>query len=560
MRVTARLKPWSGRREALFGAALFLVIVGLYSLTWFQGLRVSVSAISAERVLRGAIPYRDFWTMYAPGHFYLLALLFQIFGRHLLVDTVAASVVCAAAGGLCYRLVFNLAGRRFAAIACAAIFVTATLNTGYFQFLGSYPPAIFFIVAALNLVVLHYNTEKLGYLIAAGLATGAAVLFKHDVGGYTAIAILAGLVGRGFLFPATTAGRARSHPLKHASYYCAATAIIVLPIASFFAVKAGADALRDLVIFPLTDFRYARPEHYPGIFEFNILGESFLNTILRLFKYLNFTLPFVSFLFGLIAIGVAVKKQKPKHVALGVTFAAAYLLHYSAAHVQVNTHIISMSIYGAVLGVIFIDLLERELGFRKPALTKLVSAAFVGVWFLSLAAEPADKVWTSRKQANTELTFEKVSGFKASPELSRRYFDLLAFVATHSSPNEKIFIGLHRHDVVIVGANAPDYFILDRPIATRYHELHPAVADTADVQREIIHDLQENKVSLIILKRVFSDEALEKVKRNFLKNLPNIGATDLDRFIRANYVQVRTIGNNAIWQRKDAVVPVAGSL
>jgi hypothetical protein len=116
-------------------------------------------------------------------------------------------------------------------------------------------------------------------------------------------------------------------------------------------------------------------------------------------------------------------------------------------------------------------------------------------------------------------------------------------------PDEAVFIGLHRHDVVVVGGNAADYFMIDRPIAIRYHELHPAIVDTADPQREIIRDLQDKNVSLIILKRIKTDERLEVVKRDFLRNLPKIGATDLDRFIRANYVPVRQIGNDTIWKR-----------
>jgi hypothetical protein len=111
-----------------------------------------------------------------------------------------------------------------------------------------------------------------------------------------------------------------------------------------------------------------------------------------------------------------------------------------------------------------------------------------------------------------------------------------------------------------VGGTAADYFLLNRPIATRYHELHPAVVDTADIQREIIRDLQDKNVALIILKRIKPDERLEVVKRDFLRNLPKIGATDLDRFIRANYVQVREIGSDTIWKRKSSVARVPGNL
>lgn len=549
--------PSSGRRESLFASALFLVVLGLYSLSWFQGVSASVSTIGAERVLRGEIPYRDFWTMYAPGHFYFLALLFRIFGSHILVETVAASVVCAAAGLVCYWLVRNLVSRRVAAIACAGIFVAATYNTGYFRSLGSYPPAILFALIAVNLAVLHYKMGKFGHLIGAGLATGAAVAFKHDIGGYTAIAILAGLIAHNFLLPTLTGDPPRSRLLKLVSYG-SGVAVIVLPIYVFFAVVAGKDLLQDLVIFPLTDFRFARPEHYPGLLEFNIHGSSLLNSLSKLFKYVSFSLPFALFIAGSMAIVLAVNRGKPAYVAPAVTFSAAYLLHYTAAHVQINTHIISMSIYAALFGVIFLDLLEREFAFGRSTQTKLLSLAVAGGWFLSLAADPADKVWADWRRPTAELKLDKVSGQKVSPKLVGFLSDLLPFIDTQIARDEYVFMGLHRHDVVIVGANASLYFMLDRPIATRYHEIHPAVVDTAEIQREIIRDLQDKNVSLIILKRVFSDEALEKVKQDFLRNLLHVGATDLDKFIQGNYVQVREIGNHTIWKRKDMVVPITG--
>jgi hypothetical protein len=144
-----------------------------------------------------------------------------------------------------------------------------------------------------------------------------------------------------------------------------------------------------------------------------------------------------------------------------------------------------------------------------------------------------------------------VSGQKVPPQLVNVLSELLPFVDAHIGPDDYVFLGLHRHDIVIVGANAALYFMLDRRIATRYNEIHPAVVDTADVQREIIRDLEDKNVSLIILNRVFSDETLNKVKETHLKHLPNIGATDLDNFIRTNYVQVREVGKLAIWIRKD---------
>lgn len=545
-------KPWSGAREALFSAVIFLAVLGLYSLTWFQDIAAGVSTIGAERVLRGEMPYRDFWTMYAPGHFYLLALLFRIFGSHILVERIAASVVCAGAGLVCYWIVLNLVRRRLAAIGVMAIFVAATFNTGYFRNLGTYPPSIFFVLAAINLMVLHYKTGKLGYVIAAGLTTGAAAVFKHDVGGYTAIAIVAGLIGHHFAFPQIKGDRRRALVAK-LSLYGSGLALIVLPVAAYFAVLARWDALQDVIIFPLTDFRFSRGEHYPSIFEFDIYGRSFLNSVSMLFGYIKFTLPFLLLVFGLTGVALAVRKRKPEYVAPGVMLSVAYLFHYAAAHVQINTHIISMSIYAALLGVVFFDWVDREFGVGRFPMTKLMSWAVVGVWFLSLAAKPVEEVWTDRKKLTAELKLPKVSGQRVSPQLKSFLSELLPYVDANISRNEPVFVGMHRHDVVITGANHSLYFMLDRPIATRYNELHPAIVDTAAVQREMIRDLQKENVALLILYRRFPDEVLDKVKRGFLKNLPQVGATDLDRFIRANYVQIRAIGKHAIWKRKDRI-------
>jgi hypothetical protein len=144
MNASNRLKSWTQHKELLIGGALFIGVLGFYSLSWFYGLtnghhhfQGGVSTVGAERVLAGDIPYRDFWTIYAPGQFYLLALLFRLFGTHLLVEVVAASIVCAAAACLCYRLVMNLVGQRLLALACAGIFVAAIFNTGYYNRLGS---------------------------------------------------------------------------------------------------------------------------------------------------------------------------------------------------------------------------------------------------------------------------------------------------------------------------------------------------------------------------------------------------------------------------------------
>src|SRR6266853_699156 len=46
-----------------------------------------------QRILDGQIPYRDFFSFYTPGSFYLTALLFRIFGDSMGVARTALTLV-----------------------------------------------------------------------------------------------------------------------------------------------------------------------------------------------------------------------------------------------------------------------------------------------------------------------------------------------------------------------------------------------------------------------------------------------------------------------------------
>jgi hypothetical protein len=544
---------YSTTRDLLPVAILFVGALAVSSLDWFFGLKGGVATVGAERVLSGEIPYRDFWTMYAPGHFYLLAFLFHIFGSYILVEAIAGSVVSAAAACLCYLIVFNLVGTKLVALLCAIIFFAAGYNAGYFRWLGTYPPAIFFILTALNFMVLYYkNRQKMWYLFAAGLATGGAVVFKHDIGGYAAVAIVVGLLAYDFL-TAVTPGRVRALVLKLA-VYSAGFAGIVVPVFTYFVVHGGMDTMRDLFIFPLTDFPFARPERYPSLIPSWIYDPWRLKMLANVFAYVQFGVPVALVLLGLVGTELAFQRRKLDYVALGATFSVAFLLHYVAAHVQINTHIISMSLYAAGLGVIFYDMALRAAASsrgRRAVLTTLAGAMLGTVWFASLAAKPAYSTWRgwSDRKGSVETTLPKLAGINLSPPEARILVELFGYVNALVPKEEKLFVGLHRHDAIIVN-DVRMYFLLDRPIAIRYQELHPGIADTKPVQQEIIDDLIRENVKLIILGHFFSNETLEVVKKNRLQNLPQTGAMDLDGFIRENFVAVQKYGDYEIWRRK----------
>ncbi len=65
-------------------------------------------------------------------------------------------------------------------------------------------------------------------------------------------------------------------------------------------------------------------------------------------------------------------------------------------------------------------------------------------------------------------------------------------------PDERIFVGMTRHDVLIQ-SNPLLYAVVGRRGSSRFDELHPGVADRADVQQEIIDAIDRYDVRLFVL-------------------------------------------------------------
>jgi hypothetical protein len=485
--------------------------------------------------------------MYAPGSYYLLALLFTLFGNHYLVSTIAASMLCAAAACMSYLLIFDLLGRKGPALVCALVFFAASYSTVYYLSLGPYPPTILLVLFALYSMMHYYRSARIAWLFSAGLATGATIVFKHDVGGYTAIAISAGLFVAYLPRVRSSLDLALS-PVRAFLLFAAAVALVAVPVALYFAILAGPDMWRDLIVFPATDFQHARGEHYPDLIPANLHNEWWLRTVFNFMNYLKFTLPFLMFVVALGGLLAAYFARNGKYVAIMATFALAYLLHYSSAHVQINTNVITLALYGTMLGTIVYDQADRRLKSYGHVLLRAAGVAFSLVLFMSYFSEPIYSR-VRNVQPSVALTLPKVSGLRVSPDMRDTLTWLVSFIDSRVPPGERIYVGLHRHDTVVIG-DGKMYFILDRLNATRQDQLHPAIVDTAKIQREMIRDLQQHAVEYLVIRHVFDDETLDRLREKWKETLPESGATELDTYLGKHYQKLESSGQYEIWGRR----------
>lgn len=540
--------------HVLIGALLFALTLGLFASNWPYTLSSGnlnliggVSTLGAERVLAGELPYRDFWTVYAPGQFYLLALLFRLFGMHLIVEVAAAGVVSALAVWAAYWFVYALTNRLAPSLAVAAIFAAAFFNTGYYERLDAYPPAILCVFLSLCFVVQYYHTFNTRALLLAGLATGMAVLFKHDVGFYTTIAISAGLAFYPWVSSSTRVVPVRwwRAPVP----YLAAALLVIVPVTLYFARVAGAELWDAIFTFRARDWQLPGPKPELNPLYFNFTGASRSETLDNLFRYIKYTVPFVLDLSGLATIVLAVRQRKPVYAASAVTLWVGYGIHFYVAHVHIITHLVTMSAYAAATGALLYTLLRSSRRTAQSWVLPALALLVVVGWFFALTARTAYNI--VRKQRDPDLVtlhLPRVEGFKVQTSEAGPLQALVAYVDEQLPPDQPLYIGLTRHDMMLTN-DMQLYFILNRPIAVRYHELHPAVATTVSVQQEIMTKLESSQPPILILKATFPDEVLDQVKREFQQKLPDIGAEDLDQYIRQHYQMTEEFSPYYVWQR-----------
>lgn len=133
-----------------------------------------MTLVYPELVQHGAIPYRDFETVYGPGNWWFLSGVYAIFGTNIYVERTV---------GLLYRVVcliaiFTLTRRWGETVAAACMLLGGSLliNTGIVAL--SWWGAMACAVSSLGLLATGTTS---GRCVGAGVCAGLAILFRVDV-------------------------------------------------------------------------------------------------------------------------------------------------------------------------------------------------------------------------------------------------------------------------------------------------------------------------------------------------------------------------------------------
>jgi len=490
----------------------------------------------AERVLLGEIPYRDFWTVYAPGQYYLLAGLFRLFGTRVLVARVYDTLVRAALALVAYRLAGTLTSRAGALLVW--LFEIAWLGFFEFYLYPAYPALLFCLatVLALQKATRSSQASRSLYWGIAGACIGATALFRHDFAAYQlAVTVLVA----GVWYWRSTRDRRLTVVWQALWRLAAGTALVAGPLYLVLISTAGIGTMwEQLIRFPATTFPEVRAMPFPQPTAAPPSPAFWEQTL----AYLPYYLPVaIGGLGVLVAIRGAFRRRSlPLAWTACSTLALLSLLLFQQARVRSDLiHNFQMLTLTPVLLAGWVGESRPGAGVRhhwRQALVVLVLGLLLAhPWREGMQRWRSGFPWPGTPASRIA---------KAYPVPVDRQLEQVALrLESLTSPGEPIYVGVGTHDRIFV--NEPlIYFLADRPAATRYHELHPGQATTRAVQQEIIDDLEREGVRWMVISTRY--DGVREPNASALSS----GITDLDDHIGARFRLFAQIGPYTILSRR----------
>ena len=546
-----RIWPLVGICLLLFVSAFALLLPGIHQAVGLYD--EGVITYGAVRVMDGHVPYRDIWVIYSPAQFYVLAAAFKLFGTSIMVERLWDTTARALLSVIAYLIATRLTSRRAALLAWLAVVAWV----GYYGFYG-YPafPAIdccFASILAMTIAFRRQHPQRERWLVLSGVMLGLAALFRVDFAFYCctgqalALALFTLQPGPGSAkatVPPTdtwrySLPRALRFAGNNALPFVLSATVIVVPVATYFLVQTPLkDLVYDLFTFPTAVFPGVRALPYPA---------------LKSLYHLPFYLPFLAYALSGATAFVMARRRTVEGASYGLCvlmMTVFGMLSWNQARVRSDViHTTAFLLPALILIVVLLRGIPRatdgapntpssHLTRAKQPLPALAALMLVLILFKPIVHRI--NLLTGSKHMSPPITHGLARADTALVDPAAA--QVARFLQAKTGLQERIYIGGSVHDRIF--ASEPMlYFLAARHSATRYHELHPGVATTAPVQREIVADLEKYRVSYLVLSNRFAN--VHEPNESAMSS----GVKILDEFISSHYLPVIQIGPYTIWSR-----------
>ncbi len=508
----------------------------------------------AMRVLAGQVPHHDFYANYGPGQFYVLAGIFRLFGESILVERLYDLFLKAFIGALVYKTVLAYCRRSIAI--CAAL-VSLLWFFGLNEMAGNpiVPVAFLNLVASILILPVFLRPLSAKRMLAAGAVAGMGALVRYDTG-IALFGVQASVVAIAtYLRVSDTKDRLRNF-VSTFWPYLVGFAAVTLPALLYYLSRAPIyDFVYDIFIYPSKYYHRGRNLPFPGIH---------LKGLDELGIYFDAAIICISLYIALIGRSRSSKidvcnSPAAKQGVRGflITFGLLALAMYFKGIVRVSLIHMYLSILPSVL--LMAVLFQHRMTFTRPLriCITLVCSLFVltaglsslreirtlhlyqaflpgNIWLSARGALPETKVtWCNNENPLTK-------GICFFPDNS--HIQTIEFIRSHTGPDQKLFVGLTKSDIVFANDNII-YFASQRLPATKWSHFDPYLQNTYEIQAQMIQEFEATPPPYIVLDSEYDST------REPNDSSRSTGVTLLDEYIRSKYQKVESFGHFFIWQR-----------
>lgn len=512
--------------------ALFLGSLLYLTLCMDQAVNVydeGITLFGADRVMHGDVPHRDFYALYGPAQFYIIAGLYKLFGASVLVERAWTAIVSGVSIVLIFLIVDRFVLRRFAVL--AAIAALFWFQNAHAYGLATLPCLALMLAGLLLLVPVLGQAAAAPRLLGAGVCAGVTMLFRYDVG-LAVFGAECGLLVISIWFTRSAAANRVRAIVRDLLVFGAGFAIVTVPVAIAYGMNGVlSDLFFDVVVFPSKTYARMRGLPLPR------LGMLRKDPV----EFIGVYLPLIVCVAALPTLVAAVVSRKSALMwTLGVLLVLD-VISFGKGFVRASTSQMAMAL---ILCAPLATLAALPIPGRGRIGTAIAVAGLVVFLGVTAASQYPDLAVIAHNLASPpnchpQAGLERMACFEVSPEAAQT----VRYVQQHTERRDPIFIGLVRHDKIFVN-DVTLYFTLNRPSATKWHHFDPGLQTTAPIQREMIGELQRARPKLIIIERLW------EVWHEPNDSVVSSGVTLLDDYIRQSYESAATFGAYTILRTK----------
>ena len=439
----------------------------------------------AQRILDGQVLYRDFFSFYTPGSYYLFALLFKLFGSSMLVARTALSLC----GGIFSVLTYLIARRvceRWSSV-LAAYLVTLCVLPNRFAVLHNWDSTLFAYLT-LYCAILLLQRPHWFWALAMGTLASLTALFEQSKG----VGLIAGLA-TGYVI-LIYFRRIRFRP-RDIALALVGLAWPALAVAAYFAAERALPQMMVDLLWPI--------QHYSSV---NTVPFGYIPVRGGLGQLITDAAPMQAVLMSLVFLSCWSVSALPL-LAPGIFMYSAFQLKKRVSGERFSYYILCCSgIAGLLLSVLvtrkdFMHLLHiapvaflilawimdgKEIGLRiteplRPALSSLFLLVFSTLGLMGLVQNAA-----AQRRVNTPRGVLRVAEKETA----------LPYLLAHTTPGETIFVYPYR----------PLYYFLTATSNPSAFELLQLGFHTPDEFAQALSSVRTQRPRVVLYQRSYFDD------------------------------------------------------